>query len=133
MDGGESFVLISWEALAFVFAILPGIVGIAYCYTCGCKRERPTWSGYWNILKIANRAKREAYRKTAEMFASSSQVVSLLAWVFALIVALVSPSRIVAAVCLLLCVPASVIGYYVGRSRSKPGDEQRQRPPRKKR
>ena len=120
MDSEGQFVLISWEALAFVFAILPGIAGLAYCYACGRTRERPTWSGYWSLLRTANKAKSEAYRKTAGLFSSPSSpkwTVGVLAWLFMLfIVAVVSPSRIITLSCLAICVPGSGIAYLVGRA-----------------
>lgn len=113
--------LITWEALAFVFALLPGIVGLAYCYACGRKGELPTWSEYWNLLKTARRGKSEAYRETAGLFSSPGSAkwtVSALAWLFMFIVAMVSPGPIVTLSGLVLCIPGSGIAYLVGRKRA---------------
>jgi len=88
-------VLVSWRALAFVFAILPGIVGIAYCFECGRKHVRPSFSGYLAMFKMARRAKDEAYKKTAETLSPSRDrrgLGVLLVCVFMLVVALVGPS-----------------------------------------
>ena len=110
--------MITWQALAFVFAILPGVAGLTYCYVSGRKRERPTWSGYWSLLKVANKAKSEVYRRAAALFSSPSSpkwTIGALAWLFAFIVALVGPSRILTLSCLVLCLPGSVIAYLVGK------------------
>ncbi len=110
--------LIPWEALAFVFALLPGIVGLAYCYTCGRTRESPTWRGYFRVLRMANRAKSEAYRETASLFSTPTSprwMIGGLAWLFILIVAVVSPSGILTLTGLGACVPGSLVAYLVGR------------------
>ena len=87
--------LISWEALAFVFAIMPAIVALAYWYECGIKAERPSLGGYLKLLKVAENAKRESYRQAAEMFRgekSPAFVVGLLAWLSSHIVRAVHPT-----------------------------------------
>jgi hypothetical protein len=58
--------LISWEALAFVFAIMPAIVALACCYECGVKAKTPSLGGYLKLLKIAEKAKRESYRQVGQ-------------------------------------------------------------------
>ena len=111
--------LIIWEALAFVFAILPGIVGISYCYTCGRARERPNLTGYLDLLKISNKAKKEAYRKKAGLFMlpiSPIWIVCFLAWVFSVIVKLMGPNPILTAGLLLLALPFSAIAYFIGKA-----------------
>jgi len=112
-------ILVSWRALAFVFAILPGIVGIAYCFECGQKRVRPSFSGYFAMFKMARRAKGEAYKKTAECLLPSGDRQGLevpLAWVFIVVVALVGPGVWITSSCLVVSIPASVVAYYVGKS-----------------
>jgi hypothetical protein len=119
MNPDGSFILISWEALAFVFTALPGIVAVAYCYECGKEHRSPTLSGYYNMLKMAKKAKSEAYKKTADTIiptASRKSGSTLLAWVFILIVALVGPGPVVTVIMLLLSIPASVVSYCVGRN-----------------
>ena len=123
MSGEVRLFIVSWEALAFVFAILPGLVAIAYCYDCGHKKKKATFVGYWNLLKLTNRAKKQAYRKTAEAllpFPPAGAMVVGFAWLFALIVALVSPAAVITAVCLVLAVPSSAIAYYFGRRNHRP-------------
>lgn len=118
MGGEYDFILVSWRALAFVFAVLPGIVGIAHCFECGQKRKRPSPSGYMAMFALARKAKNEAYRKTAEAITSSSNTHALpicLAWAFALVVTLVGPDVWVTVVCLVLCIPASAVAYCIGR------------------
>ena len=113
--------IVGWEALAFVFALLPGIAGIAYCYSCGRTRESPTWSGYWKLLSAANTAKANAYKRTAGLFSSYSPrwMVRVLAWVFMAIVALVGPGQIMTLLGIALCIPGSAIGYWIGRNQAK--------------
>jgi len=126
MNDEWQIVLITWEALAFVLAILPGIAGLAYCYVCGRSRERPTWSGYWNLLKTAKKAKTESYRKTAELLSSPSSpklIVGLLAWLFVFILAVVGPSRIVTLSCIGLCIPGSAIAYFIGKRKPRLMDD----------
>ncbi len=126
MNGEGQIVAIPWEALAFVFAILPGITGVAYCYACGRTRERPTLSGYWEQLRIVKKAKSDAYRKTAGLFSSPGSTtwsVGFLAWLFMFIVAVVGPSQVITLSCLALCVPFSGIAYVVGRKQKKLMDE----------
>ena len=126
MNGEEQIVLIAWEALAFVFALLPGIAGLAYCYTCGRNRKSPTWSGYWKLLSAANKAKSEAYRKTAGLFSSPRSpnwMVGALAWLFMFIVALVSPGPVVTLSGLALCVPGSAAAYCIGRRQPRLEEE----------
>ena len=110
--------LVSWRALAFVFAILPGIVGIAYCFECGRKCVRPSFSSYLAMFKMAKRAKAEAYKKTAEALLPSHDRRGLgvpLAWVSMLVVALVGPSVWITSACLVVSIPVSVVAYYVGK------------------
>ncbi len=110
--------LIGWEALAFVFAILPGIVGIIYCYTCGRFRKRPNFTGYLDLLKISNKAKKEAYRKTAGLLIhplSPKWVVTFLLWIISVIVSLMGPNPILIVGLLLLALPSSAIAYFIGR------------------
>lgn len=110
--------LIPWEALAFVFALLPGIAGLAYCYTCGRKRELPRWSGYWELLGVANKAKSEAYRQTAGLFffpGSPKWAMGALAWLFSFIVSMVSPGPFVTISGIAICIPISWLAYWLGR------------------
>ena len=111
--------LIAWEALAFVFAVMPAIVLLAYCYECGRKGERPQWKGYLRLLRLTSRAKKESYRKTAQLFAgqrpSAGWVVKLIAWLFALIVTLVGPGIQVVLICFVASVPASFFVYFIGK------------------
>ena len=111
--------LITWEALAFVFAILPGIVGVIYCYTCGRFRELLIFTCYLDLLKISNKAKNKAYRKTAGLFTlpiSPKWVVCFFAWIFSVIVALMGPNPILTAGLLLLAFPLSAIAYFIGKA-----------------
>lgn len=82
--------LIGWEALAFVFAILPGLVGIAYCYTCGRFRKRPHCKGYTDLYSISKKAQKDAYKKTAELFrftgTGTTKGIIFLALIFSIIV-----------------------------------------------
>ena len=110
--------LISWEALAFVFAIMPVIVVLAYCYECGVKGERPSPSGYLKLLKIAEKAKKESYRQTAEIFQDEKSpvfFVGMLAWLFSLIVSLLSPGSLEVLACFVVAIPTSFIAYIIGR------------------
>ncbi len=59
----------SWEALAFVFAALPGIVAIAYAYECGISGGKPTLAGYLRMLRGSNEAKNEACEEVARRIA----------------------------------------------------------------
>jgi len=73
------------------------------------------------MFKMVRKAKSEAYRKTAEMVTSSGIPGILpmsIAWAFALVVALVGPGIWATGVFLILCVPASVVAYCIGRRRS---------------
>ena len=114
----DSFIFVSWEALSFVFAVLPGIVAIAYCYECGKDNKSPKISGYFNMLKLAWKAKSEAYKKTADALVPASKFKhgsTLLAWMFIFIVALVGPGLVITAIALLLSIPATIISYYMGK------------------
>jgi membrane protein DedA with SNARE-associated domain len=111
--------LITWEALAFVLAILPGIVGVIYCYTCGRFRKLPSLTGYLDLLKISNKAKNKAYRKTAGLFSQIGApiwIVCFLAWFFSVIVELMGPNPILIVVLLLLALPFSAIAYFIGKA-----------------
>lgn len=111
--------LITWEALGFVFAILPGIVGIAYCYTCGRFRKRPKLTGYLDFINITNKAKKDAYLETAKLFqftvSGTTKGIIFLAWVFSIIVELMGPNFILTIVLLLLALPLSVVVYFIGK------------------
>jgi len=118
MNREVEVILVSWRALAFVFAILPGIVGIAYCFECGQKRVRPSFSGYFAMFKMARRAKGEAYKKAAESLLPSRDRRGLgvpLAWVFIVVVALLGPDVWITSSCLVVSVPASAMAYYMGK------------------
>lgn len=112
--------LTSWEALAFIFAVLPGIVAIAYCYECGVKRKKPTIQDYFKLLKLAKRAQNESYNHTAGIFTpnSSKWLAALLVWIMWLIVVLVSPSFKFTIICLLISIPVSGVAYYIGKFNS---------------
>lgn len=118
--------LIGWEALAFVFAILPGIVGIAYCYTCGRFRKRPKLAGYLDFINITNKAKKDAYIKTAELFrfTGSTKGIIFLAWIFSIIVDyIMSPHFIFTIALLLFALPLSVIAYLIGKRQPQLKDD----------
>ena len=110
--------LIAWEALAFVFAILPGIVGVAYCYTCGRFCKRPSITSYLDLLKMSGKAKKKAYRKTAGLFSGMGApiwIISFLAWIFSIIVSIMGPNTILTISLLLLALPVSAIAYFIGK------------------
>lgn len=64
--------LLTWEALATVFALLPAIAALAYLYECGKTRAFPSLVAYVRLVLMLQKAKSEAYKRTAESFVPSS-------------------------------------------------------------
>jgi hypothetical protein len=110
--------MIGWEALAFVFAIMPAIVALVYCYECGLKTKTPSVSEYFKLLKFTEKAKKESYQDVAQLFGYGKSpvfYVGLLAWLFSVIVSLLSPNFWVVLACFVVSIPASFIAYLIGR------------------
>ena len=115
MNGEELIILVPWQALAFVFALLPGILLISYCLSCGLEGKKPSFRDYWKLFKSTKKAQKEAYRKTASFFSSNSLIIKLLIFLFILIVFIVGPHLLLKLICLFLTVPISVIAYFMGK------------------
>ncbi len=110
-------ILISWQALAFVFAILPGIAGIAYCFECGQRHVPPTFKDYMTMFKMARKAKSDAYKKTGETLMSTRRrgLAKIFAGACMIIVVLLGPGIWITGTCLILAIPASALSYYIGK------------------
>lgn len=108
----------SWEALAFVFAIIPAIVSLAYFYHCGHSAKTPSLRELFRHMRMAEKAKGESYKRTAQAFMtdkSPAGLIAIAAWGLALIVCSFGPGLRLVLVCFVLAVPCSVLSYLLGK------------------
>lgn len=110
--------LILWEGLATVFALMPGLAALAHVYANGRLRRRPSIREYLSLVLFLQRAKGEAYRKTADAFTGSSLLAIPIGWCLALIVAVIGCDKafvLAGYVVLVILLPlAYVLGWRQG-------------------
>lgn len=122
----------TWAALATVFACLPAIGAIGYAYQCGFDGTRPSLRGYWQLLSVLNRAKKDAFNDTAEMLTSRDHDTAsarqphaprwetrVLAFCMWLVVTLIGSDKLFVAAAYLAAVPGALIAHSCGQSKGK--------------
>ena len=74
---------IPWQALSFTLSLAPIIALVGYLVDCRKQRQRPSFRGFWVLLRVVKKAKQESYRQTAKALAPGDAPrisVAVLAW-----------------------------------------------------
>ena len=109
--------LISWQALATVFAAMPALAAVTYLYDSGKTGKRPTFRGYFQLLLFLRKAKQKAYEQTADVVGANSGPVAkrVLVWTIVLVLAAVGSDYVFAAGTYAFCVVALPFSYRLGK------------------
>jgi len=76
-------ILVPWQALSFTFSLIPVIALVAYVLDCRKQQKKPSFRGYWVLLRVLREAKRESYDQTARVLLPGDTlriIVAVLAW-----------------------------------------------------